>query len=127
MKEDRYAAEIDRIRNLLSTLLAATHEPLRSLEKKMGLSSAGLSKILNGTVNLQLSHILLIIEAAGIDPGHFFQAAYPRRNQPTTKNPAAEEWEATLRAQGNLPAESPAGDEALKEQVREALRSLLGL
>jgi hypothetical protein len=92
----------------------------------MGLSSAGLSKILNGTVHLQLSHILLIIEAAGIDPGQFFQAAYPRRHGPRTKSPAAEEWEATLRAQGNLPAEAPA-DEALKEQVREALRSLLGL
>jgi transcriptional regulator with XRE-family HTH domain len=126
MKEDLYEAEIDRIRGLLSTLLAATHEPLRSLEKKMGLSSAGLSKILNGTVNLQLSHILLIIEAAGIDPGQFFQAAYPRRSESRSKNPAAEEWEATLRAQGNLPTESPA-DEDLKEQVREALRSLLGL
>ena len=126
MKEDKYAAEIDRLRHLLSTLLASTHEPLRSIEKKMGLSSAGLSKILNGTVNLQLSHILLIIEAAGIDPGQFFQAAYPRRNQPKEKNPAAEEWEATLRAQGNLPAETPTSEE-LKEQVREALRTLLGL
>jgi transcriptional regulator with XRE-family HTH domain len=126
MKEDRYEAEIDRVRRLLSTLLAATHEPLRSLEKKMGLSSAGLSKILNGTVNLQLSHILLIIEAAGIDPGQFFQAAYPRRGESRSKNPAAEEWEATLRAQGNLPTET-AADEDLKQQVREALRSLLGL
>jgi transcriptional regulator with XRE-family HTH domain len=125
MKEDRYEAEIDRIRGLLSTLLAATHEPLRSLEKKMGLSSAGLSKILNGTVNLQLSHILLIIEAAGIDPGQFFQAAYPRRSS-KSPNPAAEQWEAALRAQGDLPAETRASEE-LKEQVREALRSLLGL
>jgi hypothetical protein len=92
----------------------------------MGLSSAGLSKILNGTVNLQLSHILLITEAVGIDVGQFFQAAYPRRRDAQSKNPTAEEWEATLRAQGNLPAENPA-DEALKEQVREAIRSLLGL
>lgn len=126
MKEDRYEAEIDRIRNLLSTLLAATHEPLRSLEKKMGLSSAGLSKILNGTVNLQLSHILLIAEATGIDPGQFFHAAYPRRSEAKSKNPAAEEWEATLRAQGDLPADS-AADEEIKQQVRDALRSLLGL
>lgn len=126
MKEDRYEAEIDRIRGLLSTLLAATHEPLRTLEKKMGLSSAGLSKILNGTVNLQLSHILLIVEAAGIDVGQFFQAAYPRRSEPKSKSPTAEEWETALRAQGNLPAETRA-DEELKEQVREALRSLLGL
>lgn len=126
MKEDRYESEIDRIRGLLSTLLAATHEPLRLLEKKMGLSSAGLSKILNGTVNLQLSHILLITEAAGVDPGQFFQAAYPRRGESKGKSPAAEEWESALRAQGSLPAEARADDE-LKEQVREALRSLLGL
>jgi len=125
MKEDKYEAEIDRIRGLLSTLLAATRQPLRSLEKQMGLGSAGLSKILNGTVNLQLSHILLISEAAGIEPGRFFKAAYPRTGD--GPNPTAEEWEAALRAQGQLPLETPAASEELKNQVREVLRSLLGL
>ena len=125
MKEDRYEAEINRIRRILSSLLASTQEPLRSLEKKMGLSSAGLSKILNGTVHLQLGHILMIIEAAGIEPDRFFHAAYPRRF-PTALNPAADEWEATLRVQGDLPPETRASEE-IKEQVREALRSLLGL
>lgn len=124
MKEDKYEAEINRIRGLLATLLAATRTPLRSLEKEMGLGSAGLSKILNGTVNLQLSHILLITEAAGVEPGRFFKAAYPRAG--ASPNPTAEEWEATLRAQGLLPLEAPVSEE-LKQQVREALRSLLGL
>ncbi|HKH48462.1 MAG TPA: hypothetical protein VKM72_27685 [Thermoanaerobaculia bacterium] len=124
MKEDNYEAEIDRIRGLLSTLLAATRQPLRSLEKQMGLGSAGLSKILNGTVNLQLSHILLISDTVGIEPGRFFKAAYPRTG--AGPNPTAEEWEAALRAQGQLPLETPASED-LKNQVREALRSLLGL
>jgi transcriptional regulator with XRE-family HTH domain len=127
MKEDRYEPDIDRVRGLLSTLLAVTRKPLRTLEKEMGLGSAGLSKILNGTVNLQLSHILLICEAAGVAPGRFFRAAYPRLGE--GPSPAAEEWEASLQAQGVLPLEdeSRPPSEELKEQVREALRSLLGL
>src|SRR5215213_9593418 len=124
MKEDKYESEIDRVRGLLATLLAATRQPLRSLEKDMGLGSAGLSKILNGTVNLQLSHVLLICDAAGVAPGRFFKAAYPRAGE--GPNPTAEEWEAALRAQGVLPMDTLVSEE-LKQQVREALRSLLGL
>lgn len=126
MKEDRYEAEIHRLRGLLATLLTATHEPLRSLEQRMGLSSSGLSKILNGTVNLQVSHVLLITEAAGIDPGRFFRAVYPPAYGLKLSNPVADEWEAALRAQGKVPMDTPV-DEEIKRQVVEVLRSLLGL
>lgn len=51
----------------------------RSLEEELGLGSSVLSKILGGTVRLQMSHVLAILDAVHVDPADFFRMAYQGR------------------------------------------------
>ena len=77
--EDRVDPEVRRVAELLSMVVRMSGRSRRSIEEELGLGSSGLSKILNGTVRLQMSHILSILQAVEVDPGEFFQVAYPRR------------------------------------------------
>lgn len=77
--DDRVDPEVRRVAELLSMVVRMSGRSRRSIEEELGLGSSGLSKILNGTVRLQMSHILSILQAVEVDPGEFFQVAYPRR------------------------------------------------
>ena len=77
--DDRVDPEVRRVAELLAMVVRMSGRSRRSIEEELGLGSSGLSKILNGTVRLQMSHILSILQAVEVDPGEFFQVAYPRR------------------------------------------------
>lgn len=87
--EDRVEPEVRRLADLLAMVVRVSGRSRRSIEAELGLGSSGLSKILNGTVRLQMSHILSILEAVEVDPNEFFQVAYPRRR--ARKSPLMEE------------------------------------
>jgi transcriptional regulator with XRE-family HTH domain len=112
--------ESRRLAGLLGDLIRLSRRSLRSLERDLEISSAGLSKILNGTVRLQMTHILSIVETLGIPPGSFFQLAFPKTEPP---NPLIRQLH------GMLGEEAPAEVEdstEFDEQVRQALVRLLG-
>ena len=69
--------EARRIAELLDRLVRLSGRSRRSIERDLGLGSSGLSKILGGTVRLQLGHVLMIVEALGVQPWEFFRWAYP--------------------------------------------------
>jgi hypothetical protein len=48
------------------------------------MGSAILSKLLNGTIRLQYSHVLMVLSALGMTPGQFFRVVYP---DPGPENP----------------------------------------
>lgn len=121
---DPFLDESRRLAHLLGVLVRTSGRSLRSLEKDLGLGSAGLSKVLNGTVRLQVEHVLRITEALGVDPGDFFRWAFPYRGRPGRLIQEASA------AQGRM-AEEPEGaaDEVpadFDEQVKKALLRLLG-
>lgn len=72
-------AEVRRLADLLDRLIALSRRSRRSLEADLGLGSSGLSKILKGTIRLQVSHILRVLEALQVDPHDFFRVAYDKR------------------------------------------------
>lgn len=108
---------------LLGVLVRTSDRSLRSLEQELGLGSAGLSKILNGTVRLQLSHILKITEALGVEPGHFFRWAFPTQGRPSGLIQNAQA--ATAAASEPLPEASEPDSPLFDEQVKQALLRLL--
>lgn len=75
--ENRNDAEVQRLCDLLEKVVGASKRSQRELEGELGLSSARLSKILRGTVHLQVRHLLLLLTSLGIPPGEFFAVAYP--------------------------------------------------
>lgn len=68
-----------RLAELLALLVRVSGRSRRSIEEEMGLGSSGLSKILGGTVRLQVSHVLDVLAVLQVDPGDFFRMAFPRR------------------------------------------------
>ena len=76
---DSTADDSRRLAELLSVLVRVSGRSRRSIEEELGLGSSVLSKILGGTVRLQVSHVLDILAVLQVDPGDFFRMAFPRR------------------------------------------------
>ncbi|HEX3127006.1 MAG TPA: hypothetical protein VH394_06725 [Thermoanaerobaculia bacterium] len=76
---DFTADDSRRLAELLALLVRVSGRSRRSIEEEMGLGSSGLSKILGGTVRLQVSHVLDILAVLQVDPGDFFRMVFPRR------------------------------------------------
>ena len=119
--DDLHEQEAVRLAELLSLLVRVSGRPRQSLEQDLGLGSGGLGKILGGT-KLQMSHVLMILKALGVDPGDFFRWVYPFRGR-------ASELIESARALGSPTPEAaptPAiADAAFDERVRESLLRLL--
>ncbi len=120
--EDLHEREAVRLAELLSLLVRVSGRPRRSLEQELGLGSGGLGKILGGTARLQMSHVLMILAALGVDPGDFFRWVYPFRGR-------SSELIENARALGSPEPETPVApdtsDAAFDERVRESLLRLL--
>ena len=114
--------EVRRLTEVLDAVIRVSHRTRRSLEEELGLGSAAMSKILSGTVRLQVIHVVMIAKALGMDPGEFFKIAYPHAEirSPVGRKAAA--------AMGLFPEdekkESPG---EFEERVKQALLHLLGV
>lgn len=77
-RNQEHEEESRRLAQHLYELLRIQKRSQRSIEQQLGLGSAGLSKILNGTIRLQIGHVLMILDVLGVSPGQFFRAVYPK-------------------------------------------------
>ena len=123
---DLNAEDTRRLAEILSVLIRVSGRSRRSIEEEMGLGSSGLSKILGGTVRLQVTHVLDILKALQVDPGDFFRMAFPRRR--LRQSPILEKARALI-LQG--PGEPEEDDEfgelpEFEERVRRVLLQILG-
>jgi transcriptional regulator with XRE-family HTH domain len=122
-------AETRRLADLLDHVVRLSKRSRRSLEADLGLGSSGLSKILKGTIRLQVSHVLSLLEALQVDPYDFFRVAYGRRL--LAKSPLIEQLRALVEPErGKETAgkeERPRDGEPpeFEDRVRQVLLKLL--
>lgn len=76
-KDEAPDERIRRITEYLHQLIEIDGRSQRALEPLLGLGSSGLSKVLNGVVRLQMSHVLRILDVLEIPPGQFFAEVFP--------------------------------------------------
>jgi hypothetical protein len=69
--------EVRRAVKLLEALIQATGVSPEDLEKRLEASPGYLGRLLLGTVELKLRHILVILRSLEIEPALFFQTLYP--------------------------------------------------
>lgn len=122
---DRFDDEVRRLAEVLATVVRVAGRTRQSLEEQIGLSSGYLSKILGGTVDLRTRHILVILDAIGMEPADFFRLAFPRpQGSGTSARRLIENVQEAL-GQGQIsePVSSPDFD----QQVKRSLVRLLGL
>lgn len=73
---DRYEAEAKRLARVLATIAREKRASIRSLERKMEVGESVFSKVLRGTVTLQVRHVLMIADALEIGWSELFARAY---------------------------------------------------
>jgi hypothetical protein len=74
----RYEPEISRIRQFLKMLLRFLEVTHRKVETKMEVQFGYLTRVVAGSIDLKLGHILAICEVAEIDPAELFRILYPK-------------------------------------------------
>jgi hypothetical protein len=127
--DSRIDSETRRLADLLDQVVRLSKRSRRSLEADLGLGSSGLSKILKGTIRLQVSHVLAILEALQVDPYDFYRVAYGRRR--LEKSPLIERLRALVepeREKETAPKEERPADgdlPAFENRVRQVLLKLL--
>ena len=122
---DPYEQEARRLADVLALVIHVAGRTRQSLEQQMGLSSGYLSKILSGAVELRVRHILAILEAVGLEPGHFFRLAFPLTGEPASEQ-ARRLVAGVQAALGRKATEEPPPAPDFDDKVKEALRRLLG-
>lgn len=75
-KPDRYEQEVQRIGQLLLRIANERKVSIRSLERKMGVSTSVFRKALVGESTLTLRHILMIADGLGLEWRELFDLAY---------------------------------------------------
>jgi transcriptional regulator with XRE-family HTH domain len=79
--DEKCQQESRRLAELLFLLIRLSGRNVRSIERQLGVANGALGKVLNGTVRLQVDHILMIAEVLGLTPAQFFHRAYSREER----------------------------------------------
>jgi transcriptional regulator with XRE-family HTH domain len=72
-------SETERLVNLVKVCLRILGISNRELARRLGMSPSYVSKLLSGSSELRLDHLIRICKVTGLDPGEFFALAYPVR------------------------------------------------
>src|SRR6266545_4264710 len=125
---DRYDEEISRLAHVLATGVRLSSHTRQALEQQMGLSSGYLSKILGGSVELRVRHVLMLAEALGVETADLFRLSWPDRLSGEAGAASRRLIEGVQAALGQSPRPSrPEADRDFDEQVKRSLGRLLGL
>lgn len=121
--EDLHEREAARLADLLSLLVRVSGRP--SLERELESDGVDLRQILGRERRLQMSHVLAILAALGVEPGEFFRWAYPFRGRSSELIENARHF-IEAEPEPPVPVRAPnAAEAAFDERVRESLLRLL--
>jgi hypothetical protein len=94
----------------------------REIERRLAWSSGLLSKVLEKTKSLKVSHVLELLQAIGVEPLFFYYVAHSGESLTAESiDSLAEKFQARIR--GLLP---PMTKEELEEHLESAVRRALG-
>lgn len=119
--------EVHRAASLLEALIQVTGVSPEELEKRLEASPGYFARLLSGTVELKLRHILAILRILEIEPALFFQALYPEAG-PAVGTVQLDELHQRLTALGVGPARAKPTPEVgidLERLVQGAVQAAL--
>ncbi len=82
-----------------------------------------LSKTLNGTMRLQVTHVFMILRVLGVGPGVFFRWAFPAESRTSTLIEKVRASEGSL--QHRPPDDDPEFEARVEKVVRRVVRELM--
>jgi transcriptional regulator with XRE-family HTH domain len=123
-------AEIQRILDLMRTLIRILGLSNREIERRVGLSPSYLSRLFGGYLELKYEHVLEISRALGLTPREMFELAYPDGTEPPSES-MTRIRSVLNNMQPSRPAAEPAPKatpaltpEDVERRIQEALRQV---
>ena len=126
-KPDRYDEEIHRFLQLLEALTRLENLTIRDVERRLNWGKGTLNRIFSGRIELKVRHLLMLAEAVGVTPEHFFLLAYARMPEGTTLAQRAVVGRRELAAAAPPPPASPSADVTaeLKRMMKVVLQEMM--
>lgn len=117
-------SETQRLINLLKVSLRILGISNREVARRLGMSPSYLSKLLSGSSELRLDHLVRICRAIDMEPAEFFSLAYPRPSRSNTVT--STKLRELLQSLPSLPPPPPRHEEELsEEEIERRLKATL--
>jgi transcriptional regulator with XRE-family HTH domain len=116
--------ETQRLINLLKVSLRILGISNREVARRLEMSPSYVSKLLSGSSELRLDHLVRICHAAKMDPAEFFALAYPV--PPFRSSLAANKLRELLQSIPPAPQpKAPLSEEQIRQVLKATLEKLL--
>ena len=134
-------AEVQRLLDVLRTLMRMLAVSNREAERRLGLKHSGVTRIFSGQIEAKLELVLGIARVIGLEHDEFFDFAYPERRPADTQSAAARRIRSLLEdlRPGGIRAAPPAEErpaasrqappvdrDELMQDLRKVVREVLG-
>ena len=77
--------KLQTLRQVIRDAVQASRKPARELERILGLGSGNLARLLDGSLDLRVRHLVALAELLDVPPADFLELGFPkarRANQP---------------------------------------------
>lgn len=104
---------------VLRDAVQASRKPARELERILGLGNGNLARLLDGSLDIRVRHLVAFAEFLDVPPADFLELGFPTpRRQNQTR---LSDWTGRPRPAGSLPANR----EELAGMIREIVEEIL--
>lgn len=114
-----------QLRLVLRQAVDASRMPIREMERRLGVGHGSLYRMLDGSLDLRVRHLLALAELLGVPPADFLEMGCPDAARGAKRRLA--DW---IGGASQAPATGPAAAslplDALKDLIRETVREEIG-
>jgi hypothetical protein len=116
--------DLSRLRQVLSEAVKALPMPVRELERRLGVGSGNLYRLIDGALDLRIRHLLALAELLGVPPTDFLEMGCPAAMAGATRR--LSDWIGSAKREpAAVPTAASLSLDELKELIRDTVREAL--
>jgi hypothetical protein len=113
-----------QLRQVLNEAVRATRLPVREIERRLGIGSGNLYRVIDGSLDLRIRHLLALADLLGVPPTDFLEMGCPSAMQRATRR--LSDWiGASTGKSTSSPTAAALSIEDLKDLIRNTVREEL--
>jgi hypothetical protein len=110
-----------QLRQVLREAVYASSMPIREMERRLGIGHGNLYRMLDGSLDLRVRHLIALADLLGVPPTDFLEMGCPDAAQ-RAKRPLSDLIGAPTRKSAAEPTAASLSLADLKELIRDAVR-----
>ena len=113
-----------QLRQVLREAVHASGMPVREMERQLGIGSGNLYRLIDGSLDLRIRHLLALAKILGVPPTDFLEMGCPHAIQGATRR--LSDWIGSPTPGGAAgPTAASLSLDELKELIRDTVREVL--